>query len=88
MKIIIYAVLFIGLVIFAIGAAIIAAAEHKARKEEEKKNKEALENERKRQEQAAAIITEANETKAEARSGNHSRDIDYMANKLHELATK
>lgn len=39
-------------------------------------------------EQAANITTEANETKAGARTGNHERDFNYMANKLHDIANK
>lgn len=33
-------------------------------------------------------ITEANKTKADARTGNHERDFNFMADKLHHLANK
>lgn len=39
-------------------------------------------------EKAADITTEANETKAGARTGNHERDFNYMADKLHDIANK
>ena len=62
----------------------LAAAEHRERKELEKEIKERTEHARKQ----ADAITEANETKAEARTGNMGRDLDYMANRLHEYAKK
>lgn len=34
------------------------------------------------------ITTEANNTKADARTGDHERDFNYMADKLHELSKK
>lgn len=66
---------------FAIGSFIIAIAEKRARIKEEKENKE-------HDKKAAEIITQANETKEAARSGNHGRDLNYMAGKLHDYATK
>lgn len=33
-------------------------------------------------------ITEANNTKADARTGDPERDINYMADRLHEFAKK
>lgn len=33
-------------------------------------------------------ITEANQTKADARSGDHNRDINYMADRLHQFSKK
>ena len=49
-------------------------------REEEKEIEEA--------EQAAEITTKANETKAGARTGDHERDFNYMANKLRDIANK
>ena len=49
-------------------------------KEEEKDSEKA--------EQAAEITTKANETKAGARTGDHERDFNYMADKLHNIANK
>lgn len=46
--------------------------------------KEAAENEKRK----AKIITEANNTKADARTGDHEHDFNYMADKLHEFAQK
>ena len=46
--------------------------------------KEAAENEKRK----ADIITEANKTKADARTGDHSSDVKYMADKLHDYAHK
>lgn len=40
------------------------------------------------EEKSTEITTEANETKAGARTGNHERDFNYMANKLHDIANK
>lgn len=39
-------------------------------------------------EKAADITTEANKTKAGAHTGNHERDFNFMANKLHDIANK
>lgn len=36
----------------------------------------------------ANTTAEANKTKADARTGNHSTDIKYMADKLHDYAKK
>ena len=33
-------------------------------------------------------LTEASNTKSEARTGDHKRDIDFMADVLHDYATK
>lgn len=74
----------IFMAIFAIGAFCIAAGERKARTQKEKYIKEVQENERK----AVEIMAEANETKAEVRTGDHSNDFKHMADKLHEYAKK
>lgn len=66
---------------FSIGSCIVAERERSERKQAEK---EARENAKK----AAKIITEANKTKAEASRGDIGSNLDYMANKLHEYATK
>lgn len=49
------------------------------RQEKEYAQREARKNE---------AITEANKTKADARTGNHERDFNFMADKLHHLANK
>ena len=49
------------------------------RQEKENAQREARTNE---------AITEANKTKADARTGNHERDFNFMADKLHHLANK
>lgn len=69
---------------FIICAFLIAEAEKKERKKNEKELKEVKEHE----EQTAEIITEANKTKADARTGDHSADIKYMADKLHDYANR
>lgn len=79
------------LTLFAIFAFYVACKEKQERKEIEKEKaeieqakKESEEN-AKRKEQATI---QANETKANARTGNHSDDLNFMANKLHEYANK
>lgn len=70
--------------LLSVGAFIIAQEERKERKEAEHKLNEA----EKHEEQTADTITEANKTKADARTGDHSSDINYMAGKLHDYAHK
>ena len=70
--------------IFAVCAFIMAQAEKKERYKIQKKLDEVYEHE----EQAAEIISNANKTKADARTGDHSDDIKYMAGKLHDYASK
>ena len=70
--------------ILAICAFIMAQAEKKERLKIQKQLDEVYEHE----EHAAEIITEANKTKADARTGDHSADIKYMADKLHNYANK
>lgn len=70
--------------IFAICAFIMAQAEKKERYKIQKKLNEVYEHE----EQAAEIISNANKTKADARTGDHSADIKYMSDKLHDYAKK
>lgn len=84
MKYLIFAALLIFSAGFGIGAFILAN-ERKQRAQEEKEKREEIE---KHEETVINTITEANKTKADARSGNHSRDLDYMANKLHDYANK
>ena len=69
------------MVAFGIATFIYAAKTNKEARETEQRNK-AEEN------RVNETITEANKTKADARSGNHERDFNYMADQLHELASK
>ena len=70
--------------IFAICAFIMAQAE----KKERRKIQNELNEVKKHEEHAAEIISNANKTKADARTGDHSVDIKYMADKLHDYANK
>ena len=70
--------------IFAICAFIMAQAE----KKERRKIQDELNEVKKHEEHAAEIISNANKTKADARTGDHSADIKYMADKLHDYAQK
>ena len=70
--------------IFAICAFIMAQAE----KKERRKIQNELNEVKKHEEHAAEIISNANKTKADARTGDHSADIKYMADKLHDYANK
>lgn len=67
---------------FAVCAFIMAQAEKKERYKIQKKLDEVYEHE----EHTAEIISNANKTKADARTGDHSADIKYMADKLHDYA--
>ena len=69
---------------FAVCAFIMAQAEKKERYKIQKQLDEA----KKHEEQTADTITEANKTKADARTGDHSADVKYMADKLHDYAHK
>ena len=66
--------------VFAACAVYLAAekAELKQLEKESKKNAK----------KAAEIIEKANETKANANSGNFATDFVFMANELHNLASK
>ena len=70
--------------VLAICAFLMAQAEKKERLKIQKQLDEVYEHE----EHVAEIITEANKTKADARTGDHSADIKYMADKLHDYAHK
>ena len=70
--------------IFAVCAFILAQAE----KKERRKIQNELNEVKKHEEHAAEIISNANKTKADARTGDHSVDIKYMADKLHDYAQK
>ena len=70
--------------ILAVCAFLMAQAEKKERYKIQKKLDEVDEHE----EHAAEIISNANKTKADARTGDHSADIKYMADKLHDYAQK
>ena len=70
--------------ILAVCAFIMAQAEKKERYKIQKKLDEVYENE----EHTAEIISNANKTKADARTGDHSSDVNYMAGKLHDYAHK
>ena len=69
---------------FAVCAFIMAQAEKKERYKIQKQLDEVYEHE----EHAAEIISNANKTKADARTGDHSADVKYMADKLHDYAQK
>ena len=69
---------------FAICAFFMAQGEKKERIKTENKLNEVY----KHEEHAAEIISNANKTKADARTGDHSADIEYMADKLHDYANK
>lgn len=70
--------------IFAVCAFLMAQAARKDRYNAQKALDEVYEH----AEKTAEIITEANKTKEDARTGNHERDFNFMANKLHNLASK
>ena len=70
--------------IFAVCAFIMAQAEKKERYKIQNQLDEVYEHE----EHAAEIISKANKTKADARTGDHSADIKYMADKLRDYAQK
>ncbi len=70
--------------IFAVCAFIMAQAEKKERYKIQKQLDEVYEHE----EHTAEIISNANKTKADARTGDYSADIKYMADKLHDYAKK
>ena len=71
-------------VLLGAGSLYFAVKEHKKRKETEKELTEAREHESK----AAQINNEANKTKSDAISGDIDNDLNYMAGKLHEYASK
>ena len=71
-------------VLFACGSFYVASKERKKRKQAEKELREKIEHENK----AAEIINEANKTKSDAISGDIDNDLNYMAGKLHEYASK
>lgn len=62
----------------------LAGKENRERKELEQEILERTEFARKQQEATA----QANETKADARTGDHERDFNFMADKLREYAKK
>ena len=70
--------------ILAVCAFIMAQAE----KKERRKIQNELNEVKKHEEHAAEIISNANKTKADARTGDHSVDIKNMADKLHDYAQK
>lgn len=70
--------------IFAVCAFVVAKNEKKERYKIQKKLDEVYEHE----EKAAEIISNANKTKADARTGDYRADIKYMADKLHDYASK
>lgn len=67
--------------IFGLAAFIFACEQSRDLRKIEK---EIEEEERKKNE----ITAEANKTKADARTGDHERDFNYMADKLHDLSKK
>ena len=84
LKTIILFIVCVSMGIFAVCAFIMAQAEKKERYKIQKQLDEVYEHE----EHAAEIISNANKTKADARTGYHSADIKYMADKLHDYAQK
>ena len=72
------------MLLFAGFAFYVASKETKERKELEKEVEERTEHAKKQQEATA----QANKTKADARTGDHERDLNFMADKLHEYAKK
>lgn len=72
------------LCIMAVCACFMAHAEKEERYATENELKEVYEHEQK----VAEIITDANKTKADAKTGDHSVDFNYMADKLHDYASK
>lgn len=82
MKYVIFTVVIVVVILFAISSFLLAQVYRKEVKTKDKELKEAREN----AERTAEIITEANKAKADARSGDHKRDLDFMANKLHEYS--
>ena len=69
---------------FAVCAFIMAQAEKKERYKIQKQLDEVY----KHEEHASETISNANKTKADARTGDHSADVKYMADKLHDYAHK
>ena len=84
LKTIILIFAFVLMCIFAICNFIMA----KKKKKERRKIQNELNEVKKHEEHAAEIISNANKTKADARTGDHSVDIKYMADKLHDYAQK
>lgn len=70
--------------LIAVCAFCIAEAERRESKKQQKELNTIYE----KMEQSAEITAEANKTKADARTGDHSADIKYMADKLHDYAKK
>ena len=83
-KTIIYILVCVLMGAFAVCSFIMACAARKDRYKAQKELDEVYEH----AEKAAEIITEATKTKADARTGNHERDFNYMADKLHHYANK
>ena len=84
MQTIVFILIAIIAVLFAVGSTYVANKERKERKQAEKELREKIEHENK----AAEIINEANKTKSDAISGDIDNDLNYMAGKLHEYASK
>ena len=84
MQTIIFILIAIIAVLFAVGSTYVANKERKERKQAEKELREKIEHENK----ATEIINEANKTKSDAISGDIDNDLNYMAGKLHEYASK
>lgn len=70
--------------IFAVCAFLMARTE----KKERRKIQNELNEVKKHEEHTSEIISKANKTKADARTGDHSADIKCMADKLHNYANK
>ena len=80
-------ILFIVCVLMGI-LAVCAFLMAQADKKERRKIQNELNEVKKHEEHAGKIISNANKTKADARTGDHSADIKYMADKLRDYANK
>ena len=77
--------IFIGFTaIVAVGSFWMMIEERRSRKKLEKE----VDGVKNNAEKAAELMGEANKTKSDARTGNHSADIEYMAGKLHDYSRR
>lgn len=84
MEIVIRALLIMISIILLITVFYIAINERAEKKAKEKE----LEELKKTNDCINTAITQASKTKADARTGNHERDFNYIANKLHDYANE
>lgn len=74
------------LIAIAIAIAAWTIAESVKRAKERQQIKDALKHEQEKNKKTIEIVEAANRTKADARTGDHSADFKYMADKLHDYA--